>query len=203
VNPQMLGGYCRGQPWGSPLTTVETPLKTCKKTKAKHASLKHTRHGPRHGGLDGPPRRPTQRSPRAGSASLEGTHLPRVGSAPFEGVRLPRAGSASLEGPHRPRGGSASLEGAPHAHARSLTRVRAFNALTTPGGAIMHLGLTPRFCCTNSLGGNPSPPLWGTVRRGRCQSRDAVPPTPVRLTRRALEGGPAAPSICFPVTLQV
>jgi hypothetical protein len=133
VNPQMLGGYCRGQPWGSPLTTVETPLKTCKKTKAKHASLKHTRHGPRHGGLDGPPRRPTQRSPRAGSASLEGTHLPRVGSAPFEGVRLPRAGSASLEGPHRPRGGSASLEGAPHAHARSLTRVRAFNALTTAG----------------------------------------------------------------------
>jgi hypothetical protein len=53
----------------------------------------------------------------------------------------------------------------------------------------MRLGLTPRFCCTNSLGGNPSPPLWGTVRRGRCHSRDAAPPTPVRLTRRALEGG--------------
>jgi hypothetical protein len=42
----------------------------------------------------------------------------------------------------------------------------------------------------------------GTVRHGRCQSRDAVPPAPVRLTRRALEGGPAAPSICFLVTLQ-
>jgi hypothetical protein len=27
------------------------------------------------------------------------------------------------------------------------------------------------------------------VRRGRCQLRDTVPPTPVRLTRRALEGG--------------
>jgi hypothetical protein len=66
----------------------------------------------------------------------------------------------------------------------------------------MRLGLAPRFCCTNSLGGNPSPPLWGTVRRGWCQSRDAAPPTPVRLTRRALEGGPAAPSIYFPVTLQ-
>jgi hypothetical protein len=64
----------------------------------------------------------------------------------------------------------------------------------------MRLGLAPRFCCTNSLGGNPSPPLWGTVQRGRCQSRDAAPPTPVRLTRRALEGGPAAPSIHFPVT---
>jgi hypothetical protein len=70
------------------------------------------------------------------------------------------------------------------------------------GGTIMRLGLTPRSCCTNSLGGNPSPPLWGTVRRGRCQPRDAAPPTPVRLTRRALEGGPAAPSICFLVTLQ-
>jgi hypothetical protein len=70
------------------------------------------------------------------------------------------------------------------------------------GGAIMRLGHAPRFHCANSLGGNPSPPLWGTVRRGRCQSRDAAPPTPVRLTRRALEGGPATPSIYFPVTLQ-
>jgi hypothetical protein len=198
----MLGGYCRGQPWG-PLKQLGKPhLKPAKKTKAKHASLKHTGHGPRHGGPGGPPRRPTQRSPRAGSASLEGTHLPQVGSAPFEGVRLPRAGSASLEGSRRPQVGSTSLEGAPHAHARSRTRVRAFNVLTTAGGAIMRLGLAPRSCCTNSLGGNPSPPLWGTVRRGRCQSRDAAPPTPVRLTRRALEGGPAAPSIRFPVTLQ-
>jgi hypothetical protein len=114
----------------------------------------------------------------------------------------PRAGFASLEGMRRPRAGSASLEGASHAHAHSRTRVWAFNVLTTAGGAIMRLGLAPRSCCTNSLGGNPSPPLWGTVRRGRCQSRDAAPPTLVRLTRRALEGGPAAPSIYFPVTLQ-
>jgi hypothetical protein len=34
----------------------------------------------------------------------------------------------------------------------------------------------------------------GAVRRGRCQHRDTVPPTSVRLTHRALEGGPAAPS---------
>jgi hypothetical protein len=66
----------------------------------------------------------------------------------------------------------------------------------------MRLGLTPRSCRTNSLGGNPSPPLWGTVRRGQCYPRDAAPPTPVRLTRRALEGGPATSSKCFPVTLQ-
>jgi hypothetical protein len=32
------------------------------------------------------------------------------------------------------------------------------------------------------------------MRRGRCQLRDTVPPTPIRLTRRALEGGPTAPS---------
>jgi hypothetical protein len=128
----------------------------------------HTGHGSRRGGPGGPPRRPTQRSPRAGSASLEGTHLPRVGSAPFEGVRLPRAGSASLEGSRRPQAGSASLEGAPRAHACSHTRVRAFNALTMAGRRHHAPGLTPRSCHTNSLGGNPSPPLWGTVRRGRC-----------------------------------
>jgi hypothetical protein len=120
-----------GTALGVPLSNWETPLKTCKKPRPNTSCLSaHTGHDPRRGGPGAPPRRPTQRSPRAGFASLEGTHLPRVGSAPFEGVRLPRAGSASLEGPRRPRAGSASLEGAPHAHARSRTRVWAFNALT-------------------------------------------------------------------------
>jgi hypothetical protein len=50
--------------------------------------------------------------------------------------------------------------------------------------------------------GSPSPPLWGTVRRGRCQLRDTVPPTLVRLTRRALEGGAVAPSNPLLVTPQ-
>jgi hypothetical protein len=50
--------------------------------------------------------------------------------------------------------------------------------------------------------GSPSPPLWGTVRRGRCQLRDTMPPTLVRLTRRDLEGGPAAPSNPLLVTPQ-
>jgi hypothetical protein len=40
------------------------------------------------------------------------------------------------------------------------------------------------------------------VRQGRCHLRDTVPPTPVRLTRRALEGGPAAPSNIFYVLIQ-
>jgi hypothetical protein len=50
--------------------------------------------------------------------------------------------------------------------------------------------------------GNPSPPLWGTVRHGQCQLRDTMPPTPVPLTRRALEGGAAAPSNPSLMTLQ-
>jgi hypothetical protein len=40
------------------------------------------------------------------------------------------------------------------------------------------------------------------VRHGQCQLCDTMPPTPVRLTRRALEGGPAAPSNPSLVTLQ-
>jgi hypothetical protein len=44
--------------------------------------------------------------------------------------------------------------------------------------------------------------LFSTVRQGQCQLRDTVSPTPVRLTRRALEGGPAAPSNIFYVLIQ-
>jgi hypothetical protein len=66
----------------------------------------------------------------------------------------------------------------------------------------MCLGITPRRCTANSLGGNPSLPLWGVVRHGQCQLRGTVPPTPVRLTRRALESGLAAPSNHFLVNLQ-
>jgi hypothetical protein len=146
-------------------------------------------HGPRCGGPRGPPRRPTQRSPRAGSASLEGARLPRAGSASLEGARLPQASSASLEGP-------------PHAHDRARTRVRAFNALTTAGRRHRAPGTHAPALLHQLPRGDPSPPLWGTVRHGRCQPRDAVPPTPIRLTCRALEGGPAAPSKCFLVTLQ-
>jgi hypothetical protein len=118
-------------PRGPLKQTGESPLKTHKQAKAERAPLKHTGHGPCRGGPDGSPRRPTQRSPRTGSASLEGARLPRAGAAPFEGVRLPRVGSASLEGLLRPRAGSASLEGAPHAH--GCSRTRAFNTLTTAG----------------------------------------------------------------------
>jgi hypothetical protein len=40
------------------------------------------------------------------------------------------------------------------------------------------------------------------MRQGRCQLCDTVPPTPVRLTRRALEGGLVAPSSVFSVLTQ-
>jgi hypothetical protein len=45
-------------------------------------------------------------------------------------------------------------------------------------------------------------PLFSIVRQGQCQLRDIVPPAPVRLTRRALEGGLVRPSKPFLVTTQ-
>jgi hypothetical protein len=153
---------------------------------------------PNHAG-HGPPRRPTRRSPRAGS--LEDACLPRAGSVPFEGVRFPRAGSASLEDPLRPRTGSASLEGAPHACACS--RTRAFNTLTPAGRRHHAPGARAPVPPHQLPRRDPIPATVGsTVRRGRRQSRDAAPPAPVRLTCRALEGGAATPSTCFLVTLQ-
>jgi hypothetical protein len=40
------------------------------------------------------------------------------------------------------------------------------------------------------------------MRQGQSQLRDTVPPAPVRLTRRALEGGPVRPSNIFYVLMQ-
>jgi hypothetical protein len=118
-----------------------------------------------------------------------GLRLPRGYMPPSSGLRLARGfASASLEAPSRAR--------------PPRTRVRAFNALTQQSRAIVRLGIMPRRCFANSLGGNPSLPLWGTVRHGQCQLRDIAPPTPVRLTCRALEGGPATPSNRFLVNLQ-
>jgi hypothetical protein len=144
-----------------PLNNQGNPAENLQKTKTKHTSHlnAHTGHDPRCSGPRGPPEWPSQRPPRAGSASLEGARLPRAGSASLEGPRSPRAGSASLEGSRPPRAGSASLEGSspprsrpPHEHAYSRTRVWAFNALAWQSRAIMRLGITPRRCSANSLG---------------------------------------------------
>jgi hypothetical protein len=165
--------YVGDSPEGPLKQLRKSRLKPAKKPKLNAPCLSaHTRHGPLRGGPRGPPRRPTQRPPRAGSASLEGTHLPRAGSAP--------------------------LEDAPHAHDRSRTRVRAFNALTTTGRRHHVPGTHAPVLLHQLPRGNPFPPLWGTVRRGRCQPRDAAPPTPVRLTCRALEGGRPDPRNAFP-----
>jgi hypothetical protein len=133
----------------------------------------------------------------AGRPSGE-VRLARGLDAPSGEVRLARGLST-------PSGGVRLARGHPHArYPRSCPRVRAFNALTpqdahhdsdTPGN---HAPVLFR----QLLRGNPSPPLCSTVRQGRCQLRDTVPPTPVRLTRRALEGGPAAPSNVFSVLTQ-
>jgi hypothetical protein len=122
-----------GTALGSPLTTGKSPLKTC--NKAKHTLSNHAGCGPRCKDLDGPPRRPSRRSPRAGSV-------------PFEGVRFPRAGSAPLEGPlpleqapPRSRVRPALDRCPPRSRAPPLAcacpRTRAFNALT-PAGQCHH-----------------------------------------------------------------
>jgi hypothetical protein len=115
-------------------------------------------------------------------------------SAPSGEVRLargitpPRAGSASLKVPSRA-----------HLLPHTCTGIQCSDTAEprhyAPGNHAPALfRQLPR--------GSPSPPLWGTVRQGRCQLRDTVLPTLVRLTRRALEGGPAAPSSPLLVTPQ-
>jgi hypothetical protein len=136
-----------------------------------------------------PPRSPPGQHNGCPSSEVR---LARGIDAPSCEVRLARGLST-------PSGGVCFARGRPHAC--SYPRVRAFNALTpqdahhdsnTPGNHAPVL-----FCQLPR--GNPSPPLCSTVRQGRCQLRDTVPPTPVRLTRRTLEGGPVAPSNVFSV----
>jgi hypothetical protein len=115
--------------------------------------------------------------------------LARGLNAPSGEVRLAR-------GLNAPSGEVRCAQGPTRArHPRSCSRDRAFNALTPQDCAttLTRLGITARRCSTDSRGG-PSPPLYNTVRRGRCQPRCTVPPTFIRLTRRSLEGGPAEPS---------
>jgi hypothetical protein len=139
--------------------------------------------------------------PSGGLRPVRGGALPSSRLRLARGPAPPRAGSASLEGPPRPRPGSAPLEGAPHACA--CPRTRAFNALTlaerhhhAPGArAPVPPHQLPR-----------SEPIPITVGGDCAAGPVPVPwrraPAPVRLTRRALERGSAAPSICFLVTLQ-
>jgi hypothetical protein len=111
-------------------------------------------------------------------------------------------GRAYLEqAPPRSRVRSALEQGPPRSRAlrtRACSRTRAFNALTSAGRHHHAPGARAPVPPHQLPKGEPIPTtVGGTVRHGRCQSRDAAPPAAVRLTRRALEGGPAAPSIFF------
>jgi hypothetical protein len=181
-----------GTALGSPLTTGKSPLKTRNEAKAKHALLNHAGHGPRRGGPSGPLEGPLeQASPRSRMRASLGRTPPRS------------RGCASLErAPPRSRVRSALEWGSPRSRAlrtRACSHTRAFNALTSAGRRHHAPGARAPVPPHQLPRGEPIPTTvgGGTVRRGRCQSRDAAPPAPVRLTCRALEGGPAAPSICF------
>jgi hypothetical protein len=111
---------------------------------------------------------------------------------PPQGSRLSRAGSASLEGSSPPCSKTPSQERLlPHAG----TGIQCSNTVEprrhAPGNHAPAL-------FRQLSRGSPSPPLQGAVRYGQCEPRGTVLPTPVRLTSRALEGGPAAPSKLFP-----
>jgi hypothetical protein len=138
----MLGGYCRGQPRGSPKNRGESCLKPAKNTKRKHTSNLTqnvcTQHSPRCDGRS-PPERPNKAPPRARSASLEGSRS--LERAP------PRSRVPAFLGRAPPRSRF------PHERTCSRTRVRAFNALTRQSRAITRLGITPRRCSANSLEG--------------------------------------------------
>jgi hypothetical protein len=125
---------------------------------------------------------PEQAPPRSRARSPSSRlRLARGSAPPSNGVRLARGRPARVRG----------------------TRARAFNAMTTAGRHHHAPGARAPVPPHQLPRRDPIPAtMGGTVRRGRCQSRDAAPPTPVWLTRRALEGGPVAPSICFLVTLQ-
>jgi hypothetical protein len=126
----MLGGYCRGHPRGSPKERGESCLKPTKNTKHKQTSNitqnVRTQHSPRRDGPAAHQSGPTRRPLEQGP--------PRS--------RVP----ASLErAPPRSK--------LPHERTCSRTRIRAFNALTQQSRAITRLGITPRHCPANSLGG--------------------------------------------------
>jgi hypothetical protein len=80
IPPQRLGGYCRGQPLGSPKTPGENPFSFANnETQTNSRNIKHVRynHGPvagarGPGGLSGPPERSAPVPLRRNSVSLEG-----------------------------------------------------------------------------------------------------------------------------------
>jgi hypothetical protein len=139
--------------------------------------------------------------PSGGLRPVRGGALPSSRLRLARGPAPPRAGSASLEGPPRPRPGPTSLEGAPHACACS--RTRAFNALT-PARRRHHAPGARAPVPPHQLPRREPIPI--TVGGGLCNAAGASPVTPAACSSTANapspRRGPAAPSICFLVTLQ-
>jgi hypothetical protein len=187
----MLGGYCRGQPWGSPKTTRGILLKVYKEPKLNTSHLAHKqgtahtavvpaahRSGPLKGPLEQVLPRSRVHTPLERVPPRSRVHGPLDQAPPRSRVRLRLARDSLTRMPIPARG---------YGHLM-LWRGRAAPSCTwesCPGA----VAPTPS--------GNPSPPLWGTVRHGQCQLRGTAPPTPVRLTCRALEGGRPHPRTAF------
>jgi hypothetical protein len=96
----------------------------------------------------GPAKRPLERGPpcsRAHAALEGGPPRSRVPASLERGPPRSRVPASLERGPPRSR--------LPHERTCSRTRVRAFNALTRQSCATTRLGITPRRCSANSLGG--------------------------------------------------
>jgi hypothetical protein len=179
-----------------PEITEGNPLKTCRKTQTTNqlTHLMHTHNVAATAVAPVAHQGDAAKRPSGEVHLARGLEAPLGRGPPRSRARRPlgrgpprsRAERPLGRGPPRSRVRRVLEQGLPRSRTstrtRSHTRVRAFNALTRQGRAT-----TPR--------GRPSPLLCNTVRQGRCQLRDTVPPTPVRLTCRTLEGGRRHPRI--------
>jgi hypothetical protein len=154
------------------------------------AKLRFAR-GAQHRASKTPPLPRASRPLGRGSASLEGRAPPRLRPASLEGQSPPRVRFRLARGLDAPsgevrltrgsRGHTAPIPAHPTEPFNALTHAGTRRPSDAPGNH------TPALF--RQLPSAPSPPLCDAVRQGRCQSRDTVPPTLVRLMRRALERG--------------
>jgi hypothetical protein len=130
-------------------------LKICKKRKTQNPTpgLTQSTHNTIHTAAapaahqSGPAKRPLERGPPRSRG-----HAPLERGPPRSRGHAPVRGSASLEG-SRPLERGLPRSRVPHERTCSRTCVRAFNALTQQSRATTRLGIMPRRCFANSLGG--------------------------------------------------
>jgi hypothetical protein len=128
------GATVGDSPEGTLKQLGKSRLKTCKKPKPNTSCLSaHTGHGPRRGGPGGPPRRPTQRSPRSRLRLAREHTPPSSGLRPVRGCTLTSSGLRLARGSTPTSNRLRLARGHPARTRRSHTQERAFNALTTAG----------------------------------------------------------------------